>query len=251
MIVALSIQSEVMDEISFCVLSRDSSAKELEHCLQIIRAQGVPVFEILIYHSGSIHGTRNLYNKKWQEDVPVNRIRNLLCKNAKYDFIALLDARIMISDDWYEQINVIKFFDLIGWRLQDLEGKRIPDWSYMVKVGMRQIVLQLDYAEWTARGFVNSAAVLGRKSIWEKVEFDETLTDGVETDANFCQKVVALGYRIGIAQKANGKSLDPTPKTDSLSASTYEEAEKVYATLRPSRLLWRRIISRVRKMLTG
>ncbi len=240
-----------MDEISFCVLSRDSSAKELEHCLQRIRAQGVPVFEILIYHSDSIHGTRNLYNKEWQEDVPVNRIRNLLCKNAKYNFIALLDARIVISDDWYEKIRVVRYFDLIGWRLKDLEGKRIPDWSYMVQVGMRQLVLQLDYSEWTARGFINSAAVLGRKSVWEKVKFDETLTDGLETDASFCQKAVALGYRIGIAQKANGKSLDPAPKTDSLRASTYEEAEKVYATLPPSRQLWRRIISRIIKMLTG
>jgi len=219
-----------MDEISFCVLSRDSSVEELESCLSAIQAQNVPEFEVLIYHSDySSSEVRNLYNREWGEDIPVNRIRNLLCKNTKHEFIALVDARITLSNDWYQEIKASNFFDLMGWSIQDSEGNRIPDWSHMVQVGTRRIVLQLDYEEWSRRGFVNTSAMLGRKAIWERVEFDETIAEGLETDASFCQKVMTRGYRIGIAQNASGKTSGVESNTNSLSASTYDEARIIYS----------------------
>lgn len=185
--------------ISFCILNYGHSVRSLNRCIDSIHGQAVPRYETLACSSMCKRADVIYFN---HEDLArrgeLNKMRNFLCGRASNDFVALIDAGVELASDWYENIKQADWFDVAGSRVVSPDGERVVDWAYQVRVKDSSIPHPLHYDEWNPKAYVSGILMVIRRSLWEEVKFNEELPLNHDGGKDFCNRVSALGYRIGV-----------------------------------------------------
>lgn len=189
----------MITNISFCVLSYGHSDESLERCINSIRKQGVPQYEVLVCGTGSEQtGVKFYHQEEWASHGEINKMRNHLCSHASNEFIVLMDASIELTPDWYINIKQADCYDVVGCRLSNSEGERVVDWAYLFKFKDENIPLPLYYDQWSTKAYVSGFLMLIFRNVWEQVRFNENLLLNQDDDVDFCIRASKTGYRVGV-----------------------------------------------------
>ncbi|MBU4444071.1 tetratricopeptide repeat protein, partial [bacterium] len=189
----------MITNISFCVLSYGHSNESLERCINSIRKQGVPEYEVLVCGTGSEQTCVKFYHQEeWASLGEINKMRNHLCGHASNEFIVLIDASIELTLDWYINIKQADCYDVAGCHLNNSEGERVVDWAYQFKFKDENIPLPLYYDEWSTKAYVSGFLMLIHRNVWEQVRFNENLPLNQDDDVDFCIRASKTGYRVGV-----------------------------------------------------
>lgn len=193
----------MIKNISFCIFSYGHSDSSLKRCINSIRKQDVPRYEVLVCGTGSKQTDVVFYHQEdWARGGEINKMRNHLCSHASNEFIVLMDASIELSPNWYTNMMHADCYDLIGCHLSNPDGERVVDWAYPFKLKDDNIPLPLIYDEWSINAYVSGILTVVRRNVWEKVKFDENLLLNQDDDLDFCIRVSKIGYRIGVSPDA-------------------------------------------------
>ena len=164
-----------------------------------IMQQACKDFEIIVVDSGSTDATLSIVSQYpvtvlhiEKEDFSFGHSLNIGCETASGEFLVFASAHVYpLYADW------------IGQLIQPFEDERIAcvygnqSGNDATKFSEHQV-----FARWFPdesdlnqdHPFCNNANAAVRKSVWEKVRYDETLT-GLE-DLAWAKRVISAGYRI-------------------------------------------------------
>jgi rhamnosyltransferase len=161
--------------------------------------------EIIVVDSGSTDGTLAIASQYpvkilsiKPEDFSFGRSLNLGCAAATGEFVVIVSAHVYpVYQDWLEQL-LAPFSDL---RVALVYGKQRGNQT--TKYSEHQI-----FAKWFPERsqpsqnhpFCNNANAAVRRSLWQQLPYDETLT-GLE-DLDWAKRMMQLGYKISYAAEA-------------------------------------------------
>jgi tetratricopeptide (TPR) repeat protein len=196
----------MINNVAFCIIGQSRSEGIIRRAIASILRQRIPRYEIIVYGElPETHNIRVLPSNSLREIGALNRIRNLLCTNATEDFVVLMTDNIEFRDGWYEAIKEADYLDIIGSRLVTDKGIRAVDWAYEVQLGSMRLPNPLDYDEWTTKAYVSGNLILLRKRAWERIKFNERLSNGDRDDVDFCLRATRAGFRVGVIPQAEAK----------------------------------------------
>jgi glycosyltransferase involved in cell wall biosynthesis len=197
------------------VIRAFNEGKNIGRLLRGISAQSVQDREVIIVDSGSTDGTLGVagqYPVKVlhlsKDDFSFGRSLNMGCAAATGELIVLASAHVFpIYSDWLEEL------------LEPFSDPRLA-LSYGKQRGTdrTQYAEHQVFAKWfpdisnpdQSHPFCNNANAAIRRSVWEKLPYDETLT-GLE-DIDWAQRASRMGYRIAYRAAAEVAHLhDETP----------------------------------------
>ncbi|WP_346290810.1 glycosyltransferase family 2 protein [Sphaerothrix gracilis] len=178
-----------------------NEAQHVGKLLQGILQQNVQGIEIIVVDSGSTDETvaiASQYPVKLvtiqPEDFSFGRALNLGCQAATGEFITIASAHVYpVYQDWletlltpFERSNVaLTYGKQRGNETTKYSEKQVfATWFPDISTG----VTHQDYP------FCNNANAAIRRSLWQQVPYDETLT-GLE-DLDWAKQIMDLGYRI-------------------------------------------------------
>jgi rhamnosyltransferase len=170
-----------------------------------IMQQSINDFEIIIVDSGSTDATLSIASqypakilKINKEDFSFGNSLNFGCEAASGEFLVFVSAHVYpVYDDWITQL------------LQPFENDNVAcvygrqHGNHATKFSEHQV-----FAQWFPETsdlnqnhpFCNNANAAVRRSVWERIRYDETLT-GLE-DLAWAKQVISAGFRIGYKSDA-------------------------------------------------
>jgi len=182
-----------------------NEAQHMGRLLSGIMQQTLHNVEIIVVDSGSTDGTLAIaaqYPVKIlsikPEEFSFGRSLNLGCAAATGEFIVIVSAHVYpVYQDWLEQL-LAPFSDA---QVALTYGKQRGNQT--TKYSEHQI-----FAKWFPEQpqpsqnhpFCNNANAAVRRSLWQQLPYDETLT-GLE-DLDWAKRVMQLGYRVSYAAGA-------------------------------------------------
>ena len=187
-----------------CVVRTYNEGKHLGNLLSALKKQSVGDIDIIIIDSGSNDNTVNIAKKNncrikriKKEDFTFGKSLNIGCKEAKNELIVICSAHVLpINNYWIEEL------------IKPLEKKNCA-MSYGLQRGVessyfseKQIFQDYfpDTGENNIENFANNANSAIKKSVWEKVHFNEKIT-GLE-DIEYSKKISNLGFKTEYVPKA-------------------------------------------------
>jgi glycosyltransferase involved in cell wall biosynthesis len=181
-----------------------------------IRQQTVQDVEIIVVDSGSTDATvaiASQYPVKIlsirPEEFSFGRSLNLGCKAAYGEFIVLASAHVYpVYQDWLEQLLAPFSNPEVALSYGKQRGNKVTKYSEH-QVFAKWFPEQSNLVQ--CHPFSNNANAAIRRSLWEQLPYDETLT-GLE-DLDWAKRVMQLGYRIAYTAEAEIKHVhDETPR---------------------------------------
>lgn len=179
--------------------------KHIDKLLKGISHQSIKNVEIILVDSGSTDNTltiASMYPIKLvhihPEDFSFGRALNRGCEIASADYIIIASAHVYpVYDDWLE--TLLSYFQDVKVGL--VYGKQRG--NEKTKFSEQQI-----FKQWfpeksnnhQSHPFSNNANAAIRKSLWEKVSYDENIT-GLE-DLDWAKRIMELRYKIAYAAEA-------------------------------------------------
>jgi rhamnosyltransferase len=190
--------------------------KHIKCLLDKITSQTVKDLEIIVVDSGSTDNTLNLVKKYSVQILHISpkeftfgRSLNIGCRAANGEFIVITSPHCYpVGNNWVEKL-LLPFADpkvaLVygkqrGSETSKFSEQRIFEVWFPGKSDMDQ-----------SHPFCNNANTVIRRSVWEKMPYNESLT-GLE-DLEWAKKVIALGYKIAYVAEAEIVHIhDESPK---------------------------------------
>ena len=188
-----------LEAISFCIISTGENEGLLTQGIESIQKQNIPKYEILVCGiSAGRHNVKLFPKPEWIQRMKLAKVRNYLCEQAKYNIIVLLDEKFLLKPDWYENIRNADNFDIAGCLMVDLNGNRRFDWAKCSRKNLKEEPSLLDYEEWHPDAFVSGDFMILRRSVWEKIKFDEELIGEQGDDIDFCHRASDAGFSLQV-----------------------------------------------------
>lgn len=197
--------------ISFVIITNGIKSEELLLQVNSILSQNIPNYEIIIV--GKTNHKFNLPQIYFIEDSynadrgSLGGLRNKACEVAKYDNLVISDDDMLFTKDWY--VNLLKSpdFEILTTCIRNPDGTRFWDNAcYMSPVHGH---INLNYNEEDDYKYMSGGqSWLIKKSVWEKVKWDEELliykmsnlkdySKGLHNeDTDFALRCRSNGYKI-------------------------------------------------------
>lgn len=191
------------------VIRTKNEEKWIGRVLESLYMQSRLDFEVIIVDSGSTDNTLKIASK-----FPIRKIINLKQKDFSYgyalnigiaeawgDFIGIISAHSLpISNSWYQNA----FSNFADPNIAGVAGtySSLPDSNYEEKLWdthyhINRINKENFYTGFTKENYFTKSSntnFMLRKSLWDKYNFDETLT--ASEDYDWCQEMMARNYNI-------------------------------------------------------
>ena len=172
--------------------------KHIGRLLEGIEQQSLSPVEVIIVDSGSTDGTLSVASRYpvkilhvKPEEFSFGRSLNLGCAEASNDFIVIASAHVYpVYKDWLEHL-INCFSDpqvaLAYGKQKGAETTRYSEHRLFAKLFPETSMSPVNHP------FCNNANAAVRRSLWEQLPYDETLT-GLE-DIDWAKRVIHHGYK--------------------------------------------------------
>lgn len=167
------------------------------HCLRSISTQKNVKFEIILVDNESTDRTLSIVDDfdvtllKIQDFLP-GRALNMGFEHSQGEFVICISGHCVPTDNFWLENLLFEFYDS---EVAGVYGRQLP-LSYSSAIDKRDLltVFGLDKKIQTKDPFFHNANSAIRKSIWDKIPFDDTVTN-VE-DRIWGKKIIESGYKL-------------------------------------------------------
>jgi glycosyltransferase involved in cell wall biosynthesis len=199
-----STQSKNNPKVSL-VIRCYNEERNINQLLSGVMQQTMHDIEIIVVDSGSSDSTLSIvarYPAKIlnikPEDFSFGHSLNLGCQMARGDYIVIASAHVYpVYQDWLEKL-LVPFTDpriaLVYGKQRGNEATKFAEHQIFAKWFPENTCMEQGHP------FCNNANAAIRRSIWEQIPYDETLT-GLE-DIDWAKRAMALGYKIAYSAEA-------------------------------------------------
>ncbi len=165
-------------DISFIIITNGIKSEELLLQVKSITSQNIPNYEIIIV--GKTNHKFDLPQISFIEDSynadrgSLGGLRNKACEVAKYNNLVISDDDMLFTKDWYVNLLKSSDFEILTTCIRNPDGTRFWDNAcYMSPVHGH---INLNYNEEDDYKYMSGGqSWLIKKSVWEKVKWDEEL----------------------------------------------------------------------------
>lgn len=176
-----NISSPKLSGYSFCIITDNKEPKKLEREIESINKLSIPSYEIKIV----------------VDDTPpfgrTGKLRNKVCRMAKYDHIIMLDDDLVFHEDFYK--GLLKYgedYDVLVCKIQNPDGSRFYDWKIHVD-GKNYL---LDYDKTDPNISLSSGIYIMKQWVFEQVQMDDNLGFYEGEDVDYSERLKKAGIRI-------------------------------------------------------
>lgn len=195
------VPGDSIEKWTFGIITNGERDDWMEEIIASIRALKIPECEIIVcgkYKERHEKDFRYIAFNERAERGWITKKKNLICREARYENLCILHDRLVFEKDWFKGMK--KFgnaFELLGCIQKDSEtGIRAGDWlTHGGKINERYRISRLEYKDWDFALYLSGQLTIIKKSIWERVLWDETKYWG-EEDVDFSFRARDMGYLI-------------------------------------------------------
>jgi len=183
---------------TFGIVSNGARKDWIDLSIQSIRNQKIPHYEIII--CGKYSGKKEVDikyipftdrdDKGW-----ITKKKNLINKLASYQNVCVMHDRYIFDDDWYKKTKEYgNSFEYIT-NIQKYKNIRAGDW---LSLGGRKFAAHktrlIDYRDWDKYVILSGGHIISKKSILNKVPFNESLYWNGAEDVQLGHDMMDSGY---------------------------------------------------------
>ncbi|MCW8965849.1 MAG: hypothetical protein OQK82_04060 [Candidatus Pacearchaeota archaeon] len=197
-------KGDSINKWSFGIITNGKKNEWIEKQISAIKEQEIPNYEIIIcgtYFERKEENIKYLPFSKKDELGWITKKKNLICENAKYENLCVLHERVVPDRGWFKGMKKYgNYFEVLSCVIKDKNKKRCGDWiTYGSKFGSFPFVGLLDYRDFDIYGCLDGGLTILKKSVWERVKWDENLFWNQAEDA----KLSSDWYKEGIIARFN------------------------------------------------
>lgn len=201
------ISGDSIDKWTFGIITNGDRDDWMELILQSIKKQNIPHYEIIICGNYRKRPEKNItyipFNER-RERGWITKKKNLIVEKTKYENLCMIHDRLVLNPDWYQGMKKYgNGFELLGCIQRQKDGSSAGDWltnggplyDFYKIAGM-------EYTDWDYNTYLSGQLVIIKKSIYEKVLWDEntywipkTQRDLI-ADSDFAFRARDLGHLI-------------------------------------------------------
>lgn len=184
-------------EFTFGIITAGGQDTYIQKTVESIRAESIPKYEIIIVGDTAVRGD-DITNIPFDETVKagwLNKKKNTILFNAKYENVVLLHDYVALNKGWYE--GFLKFgnnFDICVTKIIDISGNRyldllLFDTFHTLNLGFGNL-LPYNYSlpdRLNKLLYVTGSYFILKKSIGTKYPLDESLCHNMGEDVVMCQ----------------------------------------------------------------
>lgn len=209
--------ADSMDKWTFGIITNGKRNDWVEQEIKSIRSQNIPEFEIIVcgtYFDRKEPDFTYIPFSEKDDKGWITKKKNLICRNAKYENLVVAHDKFIFDNGWYDGMKKYgNYFEILGCVIHDEKGNRAGDWvTYGNDWNGISRFGSLDYKDWDKNGYINGSLYILKKSVWEKVGWDEELfwnegedvklskewyNAGFVSRINLYSKVVVRDWRFG------------------------------------------------------
>lgn len=196
-----------IDKWTFGIITNGDRDDWIELIINSIKKQKIPHYEIIICGNYRNRSEKNItyipFNER-SERGWITKKKNLILEKAKYENMMMIHDRLILHSNWYQGMKKYgNVFELLGCIQKQKSGESAGDW--LTNGGPMYDfykIAGLEYTDWDYFTYLSGQLFIIKKSIYEKVLWDETTywipktQRDLVADADFSFRARDLGYII-------------------------------------------------------
>lgn len=173
------LQSDSMDKWTFGIVTNGERDEWIEKIISSIKKQKIPSFEIIVCGKYKNRPEKNFvyinFNER-SEKGWITKKKNLIAEKAKYENLCIIHDRIIFDPGWYKGMKKYgNAFELLGCIQKEKSGERAGDWmTWGGPIEELYKIANLNYKEWDYYTYLSGQLIITKKSIYNRILFDET-----------------------------------------------------------------------------
>lgn len=151
----------------------------LELIIESIKKQNIPEYEIIICGKYKNRPEKNITYIPFDERADrgwITKKKNLIVEKAKYENLCMIHDRLVFDANWYQGMEKYgNGFELLGCIQKLKNGEQAGDW--LTNGGPMYDfykIAGMEYTDWDYNTYLSGQLFIIKKSIYEKVLWDET-----------------------------------------------------------------------------
>ena len=184
-------------DFTFGIITAGGYDDYIKTCVESIREEKIPHYEIIIVGDTSIKGD-DITNIPFDESVKagwITRKKNIIVSNAKYENIVLLHDYLALQRGWYQGFLTFgNDFDICVNKIMDIFGRRFRDMPFFdsfhtLNLGFGNLV-PFNYEPHHKLNkllYISGTYYVIKKNIALKYPLDESLCHNMGEDVILCQ----------------------------------------------------------------
>lgn len=201
------IRGDSIDKWTFGVITNGDRDDWMEMIIESIKKQKIPNYEIIIcgkYRKRPEKNIKYIFFNERADRGWITKKKNLIVEKAKYENLCMIHDRLMLSPNWYQGMRKYgNAFELLGCIQTEKNGNRAGDWlTWGGPLYSFYKIAGLEYKDWDYNTYLSGQLVIIKKSIYQKVLWDETTywipktERDLVADGDFSFRARDLGYLI-------------------------------------------------------
>ncbi|MAG38012.1 hypothetical protein CMI45_01325 [Candidatus Pacearchaeota archaeon] len=169
-----------IDKWTIGIITNGKKKDWIEKQIEAIRALKIPTYEIILcgtypYEIGK--DTKYINFTKQDERGWITAKKNKILENAKYENVIVMHDRIVLNPDFLSGMKKYgNYFEVLSCKIFNDKNERCGDWitngnpyNKYPRLGL------LDYKDWDINGWIDGGFYILKKSVWKKIQWDESL----------------------------------------------------------------------------
>ena len=192
-------------EFTFGIITGGGMDRLLKQCVESIRQENIPKYEIIIVGESSAFGDdlRVIDFDESVKDAWITRKKNIVAQNAKYENIVLMHDYVILKPGWYE--GFLKFgnnFQICVNKILTNKGNRYRDYCIFKSLASLESIQTLLPYDFKPTGpfnrliYASGTYYVVKRSIALQYPLDERLGWGMAEDLVFCYTLTDAGIQI-------------------------------------------------------
>lgn len=172
-------KGDSMDKWTFGIITNGDRDDWMELIIQSIKKQKIPHYEIIICGNYKNRPEKNITYIPFNERAGrgwITKKKNLIVEKAKYENLCMIHDRLVLNPDWYRGMKKYgNAFELLGCIQKQKSGEQAGDWlTWGGPLYSFYKIAGMEYKDWDYNTYLSGQLVIIKKSIYQKVLWDET-----------------------------------------------------------------------------
>ena len=202
-------------DISFIIITNGNRDGLLNTVIEGIKYQNIPNYEIVIVGNSKIKNNFPEVNYIEAGDLAdeglLGAMRTVACAKARYDNMVVSDDDMMLSSNWYEELQKAEDFDILTTQVRNPDGTRFWDHTCFRSPTFGHIVMEKEECDEKYMYMSGGQSWIMKKRVFEKAKWNEDFSTGYRAnmrnlkdyhegkgneDTDFSERCIKSGFKI-------------------------------------------------------